>query len=240
MTDNYNNANLINVGGVLPFTTIDFPNHIACVLFLQGCPWRCPYCHNQHLLNHNQQQEVAWSEVIDFLNSRVNLLDGVVFSGGEPLFQQNIYQAISTVKSMGFFTALHTNGFNPEMLEKVLPLLSWVGLDIKNPFHLYNQNISKNANGDNVNKSLNLIANAGIPFEIRTTLDPRIINKSQVLDIAKILNKLNVQNYALQQYRPFDGEQNIPSIPEITQFFTDDAFIKELKSLIPNLILREV
>ncbi len=230
----------IKVGGVIPFTTIDFPNHISCVLFLQGCPWNCLYCHNQHLIDIDAQGTVSWEEVKDFLSTRNGLLDGVVFSGGEPLLQKNIKSAIEEVKEMGFYVALHTNGFNPDKLEELLPLLTWVGLDVKSPFAEYNNKICSNAHGEKVEKSLKLLSESGLPYEVRTTLDPRILSKDDVINIATTLNQYGVKNYALQQYRAYDGEKNVPMIPEITQFFTDKDFLSKIENLVPNLIRREV
>ncbi len=233
-------ASKLKIGGVIPFTTIDFPNHISCVLFLQGCPWSCAYCHNQHLLDMQASGSTSWEEVKEFLKTRVSLLDGVVFSGGEPLAQKSLKPAIEEVREMGFYVALHTNGYNPKALAEVLPLLTWVGLDVKSPFSLYSDKICSNADGAQVLSSLELLSQSGLPYEIRTTLDPRVVNKYDVIEIATELKKYNVENYALQQYRANEEEKNVPTIPEITQFFTDVDFLSKIRSLVPNLILREV
>ncbi len=232
-------TDIVKVGGVIPFTTIDFPNHISCVLFLQGCPWDCIYCHNRHLIDMKAEGDVSWDEVKEFLKTRVNLLEGIVFSGGEPLAQKGLKQAIEEIKEMGFFVALHTNGYHPDALENVIPLISWIGLDVKAPFDNYSEKICANANGENVGKSLKIISQSGLPFEVRTTLDPRVVSKDDVLAIAKTLASYNVKDYALQQYRAGEDEKNIPTIPEITQFFDDKEFIDKIKNLIPNVITRE-
>ena len=229
----------IKVGGFTPFTTIDFPNHIACVVFMQGCPWKCPYCHNPALIPFDSiESNVSWEEILAFLDTRVNLLEGVVFSGGEPIAQKGLKNAIEEVRKKGFFVALHTNGYNPEVIEEILPLLSWVGLDIKLPFSKYNKRIGKGADGNKVAASLAAVIKSGMKFEVRTTLDPRIIRKVDVLEIAEMLAQNGVENYALQQYRCGENERNVPTIPEILQFFNDEEFLSKLRALIPNVILR--
>ncbi len=101
------------------------------MIFCQGCPWRCRYCHNQGLLDPNANTLIHWREVRDFLTRRVGLLDAVVFSGGEPTAQNALAAAIPEVRALGFKIGLHTSGAYPERLRRLLPLLDWVGLDIK-------------------------------------------------------------------------------------------------------------
>ena len=118
-------------------TSIDFPGRLAAVLFCQGCAWRCSYCHNPELLNAAVPGAVSWALVESFLESRRGLLDGVVFSGDEPVSQAALPAAITQVRNMGFEAALHTAGIYPERLAALLPQLDWVGLDIKGPLHCH-------------------------------------------------------------------------------------------------------
>ena len=124
----------INVGGVETFSTVDFPEHMAAVVFLQGCPWRCPFCHNTSLQPIDSATDFVWEKFLDFLEKRKGILDAVVFSGGEPLWQDGLFDAMNQVKSMGFAVGLHTAGADSKRLEKVLPLVDWIGFDIKVPF----------------------------------------------------------------------------------------------------------
>ena len=119
------------VGGLTPFTTIDFPGQLATVVYLQGCPWRCRYCHNGHLLDSGGAAETGWGEVMEFLRQRRGLLDAVVFSGGEPTAQSALPRAVQQVRDLGFRVGLHTSGSYPRRLARLLPALDWVGLDIK-------------------------------------------------------------------------------------------------------------
>ena len=123
--------NPVEVGGLTPLTTIDYPGELAAVLFLQGCPWRCGYCHNQELMPRRSPFAIPWSRVIELLGQRLGLLDAVVFSGGEPTLQAGLGEAMLQVKSLGFKIGLHTAGIYPERLQAVLPLVDWIGMDIK-------------------------------------------------------------------------------------------------------------
>ena len=121
----------ICVSDVVPLTTIDYPGELAAVLFCQGCPWQCRYCYNTELIPAAKTCKYPWQKIIDFLHRRQGILDAVVFSGGEPLAQTSLAAAIAEVKALGFKIGLHTGGPYPRRLEQVLPLVDWVGFDVK-------------------------------------------------------------------------------------------------------------
>ena len=182
-----------------------------------------------------------WEDILNVLSKRKRLLDGVVFSGGEPLWQEDIVEAVQQVKDMGFKVALHTSGVRPEVLEKLLPLIDWVGLDIKAPLSKYAQATgTKEAfkAGEKTWESLSLIQKAGVDFETRTTTDPRLLTKEDILQMAEQLHKQGVQTYVLQEYRPVSEGQGEPSASQITAFYTDKDFLEELKKLFPNFSVR--
>ena len=162
-------AHTLRIGGITPLTTIDFPGRLAAVLYCQGCPWRCSYCHNPELLDATTPAEMDWPQVLAFLRKRQGLLDGVVFSGGEPTLQAGLPQALEQVRALGFATALHTGGMYPERLAAVLPLLDWVGLDIKGPEHRYADITGAPGSGARAFESLALLQASPVAFECRTT-----------------------------------------------------------------------
>ena len=123
----------IRIGGIEKFSIVDFPNKMAAVVFMQGCPWRCPFCHNVQLQSIDTETNIVWHKFIDFLEQRKGILDAVVFSGGEPLVQEGLIDAIKDVKSLGYIVGLHTGGYRPEFFKEVLELVDWVGFDIKAP-----------------------------------------------------------------------------------------------------------
>lgn len=232
----------MNIGGLLPFTMIDFPGKLSAVVFCQGCVLRCPYCHNPELQTVGAQTDVRWDDVLQLLRSRQKLLDGVVFSGGEPLVQDDLKKALEQVKELGFQTALHTSGALVDRLKEVLPLVDWIGLDVKAPFAHYAKasgTKSEAAIGSKTEQALDLILNAGIPFEARTTTDPRVLTKADVKALALTLSQKGVKHYALQEYRPLEnGKLPEPSPTEITSFYTDKVFLDELKELFDDFIVR--
>ena len=222
----------LNIGGLTAFTTIDFPGHLAAVVFLQGCAWRCPYCHNPHLLEVEDKGS-DWEMLQDFLKERQGFLDGVVFSGGEPLLQSGLADAIVKVKEMGFNVALHTAGTNPRRLEKYLPMLDWVGLDIKTSFDKYAQLTGVKGSGDKVRESLKLLLESGIDYEVRTTVDPNFFTRDTVLELAEMLEETGVTHYALQQCRDVEGHQvKSPSL------LNDRTLLAQLNSMFPGFTMR--
>ncbi len=190
------------VGGLVPFTTIDFPGRLAAVVFCQGCPWRCGYCHNPHLLPPGPGDRL-WAQVRDWLASRQGLLDGVVFSGGEPLLQAGLAAALADVRGMGFATALHTGGAYPRRLSEVLPLLDWVGFDVKAPFGDYAGIVGSDA-GARACQSLQRLMDAGTTFEVRCTVAPQL----DAVAIARLraeLAALGIHRLVLQICRDAEG-----------------------------------
>jgi len=164
----------MRIGGFVPFTTIDYPGELAAVVFCQGCPWRCSYCHNPHLLDARSSGLLDWQAVIEVLEQRRGLLDAVVFSGGEPTLQSRLPEAMRQVKALGFKVGLHTAGCYPRRLARLLPLVDWVGLDIKDLPDHYPALTAVPGSGERAWKSLELVRASGIPFEVRTTLGPHL------------------------------------------------------------------
>jgi len=189
------------VGGLTPLTTIDFPGELAAVLFLQGCPWRCGYCQNAGLLARKSADTLAWAEIIGLLQKRRGLLDAVVFSGGEPTLQPGLEMAIRQVKAMGFKTGLHTAGIYPERLRKILPLLDWVGMDIKAAATDYPSITGVSNSAQRAWKSARLIIDSGVAHEFRTTVHPDMLNQQQLEALTDELSSLGVQNLVIQDCR---------------------------------------
>lgn len=188
----------IEVGGLTPLTTIDYPGELAAVIFMQGCPWRCRYCQNGGLLDRKTSHPLPWQEVIEFLSTRQGLLDAVVFSGGEPTLQKGLIRAIKQVKKMGFKIGLHTAGIYPERLSELLPLIDWVGLDIKAPDKDYQSITGVKGSGIRAWQSAQIVIQSNVPHEFRTTLHPDIINNEQIDRLIHDLKKLGAENFALQ------------------------------------------
>jgi pyruvate formate lyase activating enzyme len=191
----------LRVGGFEPFSSLDYPGHLAAVVFCQGCPLRCLYCHNTDLLPVHREGLVSWRDVVTHLHTRMGLLDGVVFSGGEPLMQSSFPDAIDEVRKLGYSVALHTAGCTPRRLERVLDRLDWVGLDIKTLPDEYGHLTGIGAAGQKAWDSLKLTIDSGVDYEVRTTVWPRLHTRRAALEMAEQLTAAGVHHWILQETR---------------------------------------
>ena len=124
----------MKIYGLQKLTLLDYPGRTACTVFLAGCDLRCPFCHNYELATHEAQPVMDEEELIGFLGHRKGLLDGVVFTGGEPVLSPGLPSLMKRVKDMGFLAKLDTNGMHPDILEDIVSegLADYVAMDIKN------------------------------------------------------------------------------------------------------------
>lgn len=192
----------LQIGGLTPLTSTDFPGCLAAVVFLQGCPWRCGYCHNPHLIPRHGENPLQWSAVMNFLQRRRGLLDAVVFSGGEPTLQEGLRQAMSEVVDLGFKVGLHTGGTYPSRLAELLPLCSWVGMDIKAACADYDRVTGTPGSGKKARESAELLLASGVPYEFRTTVHPLYHTPESLLQLAQELKQLGAKHYVMQEFRP--------------------------------------
>ncbi|MBS4773478.1 MAG: anaerobic ribonucleoside-triphosphate reductase activating protein [Proteobacteria bacterium] len=199
-------SNLL-VGGVETFSAVDFPGKLAAVVFLQGCPWRCPFCYNTDLQPVGKATDFIWDKFLEFLVSRRGKLDAVVFSGGEPLVQEALGDAMRQVRELGYEIGLHTGGYRPKKLAEVLPLVNWIGFDIKAPFEEKRYaEVTKTNHLKEVLQSLDMILASGKDFECRTTCDPRLLTCADLRKMAEALYGKGVKKYFLQKYRPVPSD----------------------------------
>ena len=224
------------IGGITQFSTIDYPNHLAAVIYGQGCPLRCSYCHNTELqlFAKNLDTNIPTEYVMKWLTTRLGLLEGVVLSGGEPTAQRSVIPLASDIKKMGYDVGLHTSGISPFVLKELLTSLSWVGLDIKQLFTKYSA-ITGIESARNVKQSLELIAKSGIEFEIRTTYHPALISQNDLEDMAIILRDYGVKNWAIQMFRQTGCQDTLLRQAHNTAY----PNIKKITQLIPNVFIRE-
>ncbi|HEX6137084.1 MAG TPA: anaerobic ribonucleoside-triphosphate reductase activating protein [Casimicrobiaceae bacterium] len=194
-------AEALRIGGLTALSTTDYPGHLAAVVFCQGCPWRCGYCHNPHLLAAHGAAGIGWDHVAAFLGRRAGLLDAVVFSGGEPLAQAALAAALRAVRRMGFRVALHTGGAYPQRLAQVLPLVDWIGFDVKAAFADYARITATPGSGDRALASAKLVIASGVEHEFRTTVHPRQHAPEALALLADRLAALGVRRYVLQEFR---------------------------------------
>lgn len=230
---------MLKVGGFTPLSTSDWPGQLAAVVFVQGCPWRCHYCHNVDLQSREGGLPSGWQHVVGTLARRKGLLDGVVFSGGEPTLDPELGDAIETVRSMGFKAGLHTAGIYPDKLEKVLPLVDWVGFDIKADFADYEAITDMPRSGLPAWRSLQSVLQAvrrqGLGLEIRTTYHPDLHSDEQLVSLANSLVHLGIAHWVIQQFRPAHTQHAdltatwAPPSGELMQRLRDTGLTLELR-----------
>ena len=208
-------AGHFQIAGLVPFSTVDWPGHICASIFLQGCPWKCPYCHNNAITDPKTPGVIKWGQVVSLLEKRGGLLDGVVFSGGEPLMQpvSTLEAALTEVKELGYKTGMHTGGSYPKKLGKLLDkqLIDWVGLDIKAlPADYAQATGSVPVSAAKAEESLNILTrHPETGHEIRLTLWPPLAGDGNLIEyatqVAKWAHNHGAQNFTLQRYRPPNG-----------------------------------
>ncbi|MCC2309490.1 anaerobic ribonucleoside-triphosphate reductase activating protein [Cellulomonas chengniuliangii] len=197
-------ADSLAIAGMTPLSTCDWPDKLVATLFLQGCPWQCTYCHNPGLIDPRAPGQVPWSRVRGLMRRRHGLLDGVVLSGGEPTRQPGLPAAAREIREAGYGVGLHTSGAYPRRLAAMLPLVDWIGFDVKAPAALYRAITGVGAAADAAFTSLRLVLDSGVDVQVRTTVDPTVLSPSDVEELRATLRRLGVRHHVLQQVRP-DG-----------------------------------
>ena len=191
---------MMKIGGMLKNSLIDYPGKISCVIFISGCNFRCPYCHNPELINKHEEV-ISSGAFIDFIDSRKSFLDAVVISGGEPTLAKEIYDFCKTVKKTGFKVKLDTNGSQPDVIKNLIKdnLVDYIAMDIKTDPFCYTSYIAPDIDGKIIIESINIIMDSGIEHEFRTTCVKPFID---IKIIKNILNRIKGADlYALQQFR---------------------------------------
>ncbi len=224
------------IGGLTPFTSIDYPGKLSAVVYVQGCPWRCAYCHNQHLQARDAPAGPAWPALRTWLQGRRGLLDAVVFSGGEPTLDAALGPAMDEVRAMGFATGLHSAGMYPRRLRAVLSRADWVGLDVKAPLDddaLHERITGVAGSAASVRQSLRALIDSGVPHELRTTAHPGLLDDAALLRLAEGVAAQGARYYALQLARPAGSSGPIgPDYPA-------PRTLARLRSLFEQFTLRE-
>ncbi|WP_414597551.1 anaerobic ribonucleoside-triphosphate reductase activating protein [Achromobacter sp. F4_2707] len=228
----------LKVGGITPFSATDFPGKLCAVLFVQGCPWRCGYCHNPHLQARTAESPISWDDISAFLRRRTGLIDAVVFSGGEPTMDSGLETAMLEAREHSFLVGLHTGGIYPDRLRKVLPLVDWVGLDIKATGAGYEAVTQVRNSGAPAFESLRAVLQTGVSYEVRTTIHPRLHDEDEIRTLARQLARSGVTHYALQVFRPTGCQDDALNHTRFHDY-PGEALLAELHALFPHFILRK-
>ncbi len=169
------------IGGLEKTTLTDFPNKVACIVFLVNCNFKCPYCYNKELTAYkffkkSKRKLIPEEEFFSFLEKNKKMLDGVVITGGEPTCSPGLIPFIKKIRSFGFAIKFDSNGSNPEILKKIINqnLVDYIAMDLKAPLKKYKEITRSQVSQKNISESLSLIINSKIPHEFRTTLYPKL------------------------------------------------------------------
>lgn len=158
-------------GGLQKLTLLDYPQKVACTVFTVGCNFRCPFCHNNSLVECNVT-ELSADEILAFLNKRKNVLEGVCLTGGEPLLQKDVVEFLTQVKNLGYLVKLDTNGAFPHKLKQLveLGLVDYVAMDVKNCQRLYPQTAGAQVDMSAICESVEFLKSGAVDYEFRTTV----------------------------------------------------------------------
>ena len=236
-------AETLKIAGITPFTSIDYPGLLSAVVFVQGCPCKCCYCQNDWMQPRTipiASVRETWTDVVHLLQKRRGLLDGVVFSGGEPVIYPALPAAAAWAKSLGYKVGLHTSGVYPARLKALLPVLDWVGLDVKAPPQnpaLYDEITRLKKSAALFEESFEAIREAGVAVEYRTTAHPDYLSEADLEALASYLAQKGAEAWVLQIYRrPMRGKVNL--YPPVPEDWPSDAFVATQKARFKHFLIR--
>lgn len=188
----------MKISGLEKLTLTDFPGNLAAIVFTQGCNYRCSFCQNSTLLD-NDDGLLDENYIMEYLEKRKNVLEGLVITGGEPTLQKDLKEFIKKVRKLGLKIKLDTNGSNYLVLEDLLKenLLDYVAMDIKTTFDKYEDIVGLKVNTTNIKKSIKLLKESNIDYEFRTTIVKEFHDLDTIKEIIKIVDgsKYFLQNY---------------------------------------------
>lgn len=185
---------------ITPFTLLDYPDKTACILWFAGCNMRCLYCYNPDIVLG--KGKLSFQEALKFLKTRVNLLDGVVLSGGECTSHKSIIKLIIEIKKMGLLIKVDTNGSNPDMIKFLLKekLIDYVALDFKAPIDKF-KSITNSDLYSSFISSLKLLISSAIPYEVRTTIHSTLLAQNDIQHMIDVLEEFNYKGvYYIQNF----------------------------------------
>jgi len=195
------------ISGLQKMTLLDYPGKVACTVFLQGCNFRCPFCHNSDLLGNEGPQPMSVETLMAFLKKRVGLLDGVCITGGEPTLQKDLPELLTQIKALGFLVKLDTNGNRPDVLKAVVEagLVDYVAMDIKNCPARYGETAGvPNMTLTHIEESIRYLLQGHVTYEFRTTVVDELHDEGGMEAIGQWLTSLDstrkAEKFYLQAY----------------------------------------
>ncbi len=222
----------MQIAGFVKNSFLDYPGHIAAVVFVPGCNMDCWYCHNRSLWKKENLIDPTFVE--DYLQKRRRFLDGVVISGGEPTLQYDLADFIRRVRDMGYLIKLDTNGLKPGIVASLLGDVDYVAMDLKAPPGELHRVVTFELDDTPIWQTAELLMASGVDYEFRTTFMPFL----SVDDIAAIARRVRgAQRYFIQQYR---RTESIAIQPDPHRKDTIKKAAEAAQEFIPNTSVRGI
>ena len=240
----------MEIKGLVKTSLIEWPGKISAVIFVSGCNFRCPFCHNSHLVDAKKIAKLpslSEKQIIIDLKKRRKWIEGVVITGGEPSLQADLPEFLGKLKKLGFETMIETNGGRPELVQKLVTckpaILDFLSLDFKAPLDRhYAKTVGlKNFDPKIWIKSLQAILNSGIPFELRTTIVPGIHDKKTLVKMARQLKKIIGRRKVTWFWQNFQPKNCLdPKFNKLKPYdkMEMEKFLKAVKKIVPNATIR--
>ena len=229
----------MDIHGLQKLTLLDYPGKVACTVFLGGCDFRCPYCHNWELVDGSYPPTMSGQEFFSFLKKRQGLLDGVCVTGGEPLLRNELPEFLREIRNLGYLIKLDTNGSHPERLRQLLEagLVDYVAMDIKNSPQRYGETIGRpDFDITPIRESVQILMEGSVDYEFRTTAVDQFHDEEDFHAIARWLG--GAKRYFLQ---PFTDRDTVPvaglSAPAPK---TLDRYAAILRDAVPDTTIRGI
>ena len=199
------------IHGLQKMTLLDFPGQVACTVFLGGCEFRCPFCHNADLLDESAPGIMNDDELLEFLKKRKGLLDGVAFTGGEPLLRKDLPDLLARVRDIGYKIKVDTNGDHPDLLKEIVKagLADYIAMDVKNSPARYAETIGwETFDTAPVDESIQFLLEGSVGYEFRTTVVRQFHDEDSFEAIAKWIDgadRYELQGFVDRDTVPFAG-----------------------------------
>ncbi len=221
--------------GLQKTSLIDFPNHVASVLFTPGCNLRCPFCHNWRIVVDPKPPFLNEEEALKTLEHRKKYVDAVVVTGGEPTIHKELPKFLKRLKEKGFIVKLDTNGFNPHVLKECLPYVDYVALDVKTSSEKYARLGAKNVT--ELCRTIEILkADNHVECEFRTTVVPGIVEEEDIIQIGELIK--GAKTFAFQQFVPGDTlDKDLNTLKPYTSE-TISKYSVTIKNYVNKVILR--
>ncbi|MBQ4600274.1 MAG: anaerobic ribonucleoside-triphosphate reductase activating protein [Oscillospiraceae bacterium] len=231
----------MNIAGLQKMTLLDYPGKVACTVFLAGCNFRCPFCHNSGILSAASPSDISREELLRFLEKRKGLLDGVCITGGEPTLQSDLPELLADIKGLGYPIKLDTNGTRPKMLKSLAEkgLIDYVAMDIKNSPHRYSQTVGCTADLQALEESIRFLLSGAVDYELRTTVVAELHSTEEILSMGQWLASLSdskPKRLFLQPYR--DSEQVLHPGMHAPDTAALEEFVRLLEPFVQQISLR--